>query len=363
MRYLFLLALCFVLLASDTHAQLSGLVNRARRAAQTATQDRTPETPAPQAATQRAPAVAPADEPLAPSGAMPTSPQGYAPGVDMWDWLKQLAFLSPGAASQGGALQPRTFSETGVVFPAPDARYQVVVRDAAGSVLTFQDLNLEVDRTFPAFGMLKLRNSPENRARPLFAMTPGTYRFAITAEGHEIGAATLDVAVQGTDDPFDTRTTTQVSGPWKDLGVLAYDDESDGLEFTFWISSDLASRDGARLRVHLYRGRERLTDDRASLALWKERPSWTAHTKGLYKERGQLTLSDLSDGDYRIEVAEEDAAPVRTYPFTVQGGAIVPHGRSALDHARPDFLTPSRGRGDRDRGIAGVERLVWIEAE
>ncbi|MEL6616579.1 MAG: hypothetical protein AAFQ43_12625, partial [Bacteroidota bacterium] len=270
------------------------------------------------------------------------------------------AFLQPNAEA---TLYPRPFSETSVVFPAPEARYQVVVRDGSGAVVTFQDLDLQVDRTLSAFGVLKLRNSPENRGRPLFEATPGTYRFAITAEGHEIGAMPVEVAVEGSDDPFDSRSTTTIQGPWKDLGVFAYDDETDGLEFTFWISSAVASRDGARMTVHLYRGSERLTDDRATLALWKERTGSTAHTKGLYNERGPLTLADLSNGNYRIEVGEEGASPARTYPFTISGGQIEPHSRSTLDHPRPDFLTPSRGRGDRDRGVAAIERLVWVEAQ
>ena len=290
---------------------------------------------------------------------MPTSPQGYAPGVDMLDWLKKLAFLSASDASD--IVPARRFSETRVVFPAPEARYQAVVRDASGAVVTFQDLDVEPDRDLPAFGELSLRNSPENRGRAPFTMAPGTYRFVITAEGHEIGAVPVTVVEETSDDPFDPRSTMYVTGPWKDLGVFAYDDEGDGLEFTFWISPEVGSEDGARVVTHVYRGSTALTDDRSKTSLWESSPGWTAHSKPLYKERGPLTLGDLADGEYRVELAEEGRPAARTYRFTVSGGAIVPHGRSTLDHPRPDFLTPSRGRGDLHK--MGLERLVWIEAD
>lgn len=370
MRTLLVATLSLLVFASDAHAQLGGLVGRARRAAQEAVQDRTPErqTPptqqaAPPAVAETAPTNASSDEPIAPTGAMPVSPQGYAPGVDMVDWLEKLAFIS-GTGSAEDVVYNRRYSETRVVFPVPDARYQVVIRDAGGAVVTFQDLNLDIDRDLTAFGSLSPRNSPENRARPPFTLQPGTYRFAITAEGHEIGAVPVTVVEEGSDDPFDQRSSLYVTGPWKDLGVFKYDDEEDGLEFTFWLSPAVASEDGARVVTHLYRGSTRLTDDRATTSLWESSPGWTAFSKGLYKARGQLTLGDLSDGDYRIELAEEGRPAARTYSFRVQGGQIVPHGRSALDHPRPDFLTPSRGRVDRGgSGMSAIERLVWIEAD
>lgn len=358
------LVLSLVLLASDAHAQLGGLVNRARRAVQGTTQqaERPATTAAEQTASQTAAAVS-SDEPLAPTGPMPVSPSGFAPGVDLLEWMEDLSPLRPGGDEN--AFRPLGFAASvPVIFPVADAAYQVVVRDAAGSPVTWQDLNYQALPELDAFGTLTLRNSPENRGRPLFVATPGEYRMAITANGHEIGAVDVEVKATTNDDPFDRRTTTTLVGPWTGLGVLAYDDDDDGsaandaLQFHYWLSPEGASKDGARYKAVLYRGSTRLNEDRgAEAAVWMSSPWWKPEDAQFFKDRGPLTLGDLADGEYRIEVGEEGRAPVHVFRFRMEGGAPVAHPRSALDHTpRADFLTPRRWRGQ-------MQYLVWLEAD
>ncbi len=377
MRFRSLLALIALLLAAPAaQAQIGGILNRARKAAEDAVRRDPPAqptppsaSPAPQTATveQAAAAAQPtvsSDRPLMPTGPMPVSPAGYAPGVQMLDWLTDLAKMRPSATAGSTEIVPRAFSETEVIFPDPEAAYQVVLSNAAGEALTWQDLNLIVDRELPAFGLLKLRNSPENRGRPAFIAEAGSYRAAITANGHEIGGVDFEVVVEASDDPFDSRSTVTMRGPWTTLGALVYDDDDDGsaandaLQFYYWISPTLASSDQVRLQAAIFQGSERLTETRgAEHSLFSNTPGWHTANAQFFKERYPIVLGDLADGDSRIEVFEEGLDPVHVFRFRMEGGVPASHSRSALDYTpRSDFLAPRRNLGD-------VDTLVWLEAD
>ncbi|MEO0557677.1 MAG: hypothetical protein AAF170_05770 [Bacteroidota bacterium] len=377
-----LVALLALLLAvPPADAQIGGLLNRAKKAAQDAVQREAPErpaapqttqAPAPQQAAAVTPPVTTDDAPMSPTGPMPTSAAGYAPGIDMLNWMQKLARMRPAATAGATQIVPRAFSETPIIFPVPEVAYQVVISTASGDPVTWQDLDVQIDRYLPAFGVLTLRNSPENRNRPVFDAEAGAYRAAITANGHEIGGVDFEVTVTGSDDPFDSRSTITMSGPWQTLGALTYDADDDGsaaqdaLRFHYWLSPSLASADGARLTAAIYRGTTRLNEKRGAEAIVRQSmPWWDAEDAQFYKDRGALVLGDLSDGEYRIEVAEEGRDPVHVFRFRMEGGQPVAHTRSTLDYTpRADFLTPRRGKlGRNSIDMAGMENLVWLEAD
>lgn len=374
--------LALLLAVPSAQAQIGGLLNRAKKAAQDAVQREAPERPAtPSTSPQPAPAqqataavqqAVADDAPLTPTGPMPTSPAGYAPGIDMLNWMRNLSAMSPSAAAGATQIVPRAFSETPIIFPVPEAAYQAVISTANGDPVTWQDLDVQVDRFLPAFGVLKLRNSPENRSRPPFNAGAGSYRAAITANGHEIGAVDFEVVVETSDDPFDSRSAVTMHGPWQTLGALVYQDDDDGsaandaLQFYYWISPTLASAEQVRFQVAVFRGSERLTEKRGTEhSVFASTPGWRRADAQFFKERYALVLGDLSDGEYRIEIFEEGHDPVHVFRFRMEGGQPMPHTRSTLDYTpRADFLPPRRGTlGRNGSDMAGMENLIWLEAE
>ena len=93
----------------------------------------------------------------------------------------------------------------------------------------------------------------------------------------------------------------------------------------------------------------------------------TVHDHALWKpdERTVFTLADLTsrDGAYTLTVLA-DGAPLKAFPIRVEGGAVVPHPRSAPSASpNPDFLTPRMVMGDRSNHRHYLADVFWLEAE
>lgn len=378
MRQLVAVLALLLVAAPPAQAQLGGLLNRAKKAAQEAVQRETPETtsstPTRETVTrqateaaQTAQETASSDGVLAPTGPMPISEMDYAPAIDTRAWYHQLSAMRSIRDPDNPTIADEYYASVRILFPVSDARYQAVITTATGEVVTWRDLKLEVDPRMPVTGHLSPEAGYADFERP-FEEKAGAYRIAITANGHEIGAVDFEITVEASDDPFVTSSAVSIQGPWQSLGVLSWrdaeDDETFRLEFGAWVSPDLTSADFGRFTYGLYRDGERLTDDDQLFGTTKaSEPGWGRWTKPFIVNRYPLHLKDLSDGDYEIRIAEEGRAPVRTFPFRIEGGVPVAHARSPLDYTpRADFLTPRTIESINSGNVFPVN-YVWLEAE
>ena len=363
------LALAAVLLAPSADAQFGRVLDRAKRAAEEAVDGAVNGRPAPEPevqstsapptstpasarpAAEAAPAVtaqsaaqsAAHDGPMPPTGPFPTGAGGHQTGIDvmtLWDDI--------GETRAGSTMRAPAVTATVVVFPSSGAVYEVVLTDGAGAMVAWAPLTYEANPDVSAFGAVSGDVREEIGA--------GTYRLSIRANGHEIGATAFEVRADGGDDPFDPRTTLTTSALTDGVASFIYPTEpagsgwgeewSDALRFQFWLPIQ-TSTDVVTYQASLMRGGTVLTSE--------HRYSRVSRGRGLYPSlrevtlvrasgaRGHapLTLDDLADGDYRIEVVTDGGATIATYRFRVEGGTPVAHSRSALGTTpRADFLLP-----------------------
>ncbi len=360
--------LALLVLAPTADAQFGRVLDRAKRAAEEAVdgavngrQASEPEAQAPPTSTPASPrptaeaaqavtaqSAAPADAPMPPTGPFPTTATGQRPAIDLHNWLHRVAYVH--AEQDGPTVEVRPFGSQ-VLFPVEGVTYQNVLRRADGSVVIWEEVELETDPEFPAFGTLKGARTYGLQVD----LEAGAYRASVTANGHEIGALPFEI-VQTTagDGLYDTRSVFSVRGPWTDLAVLVLDEGLSRREWAdpmdspvslrFWLPPSLHGEQGGRHRATLYRGSTVLNDDDDRATFPSPGYGWWLRSVAFSVPLGSgETLRErlTPDGDYRIEIAEEGRAPIRVYRFRVEGGTPVAHPRSALDTTpRADFLTP-----------------------
>ncbi len=360
------LALAAVLLAPTADAQFGRVLDRAKRAAEEAVdgavngrqasepEAQTTPTSTPPTSSRPSPETAPvstapsaAGGPMAPTGPFPTGAGGHPTGIDvmtLWDDI--------GETEAGSTMRAPAVTATVVVFPASGAVYEVVLTDGAGAAIAWAPLTYEANPDVSAFGAVSGDVREEIGA--------GTYRLSIRANGHEIGAAAFEVRADGGDDPFDPRTTLTTSVLTDGVASFIYPTEPAGsgwgeewdgaLRFQFWLPIQ-TSTDVVTYRASLLRGGTVLNpgDRRGSVnrgrglypSLREVTFARVIREGGATRGYAPITLDDLTDGDYRIEVTANGGAPIATYRFRVEGGTPVTHPRSALDTTpRADFLLP-----------------------
>ncbi|WP_412068897.1 hypothetical protein [Rubrivirga sp. IMCC43871] len=356
MRHLVLIALCLGLIA-PADAQGGSLRDRARRAAANAA-DRLRQTEAPAPTDLDAPSAAPdsAANPTVPDAEAPAPRTGPAPGVDMLDLLKHaMPAFDTGRVSTYGT--PIT-----AVFPA-EGTYELAVLDAGGGTVAAHAFVAEPVGGVAAFAHLDL-------ARLDYEPMPGDYRVAVRLDGAVIGAVPFTLTRSQSDDPFNPVVMWGVEGPWDRTGVLSFEsgDANAPVELTYWVHPREMSQDRASVRVRLFRDGTRVSAHEDDLTVFKSYRGWTSLTTAIHVDnggrRGQLRRDALADGDYRVEIVEDGAAPFRTFRFTVDDGQIVPHERSALDYTpRADFLTPRSLRRSSNRELYEMVDRVWLLSE
>jgi hypothetical protein len=376
-----LVLLVAVLLVPPADAQ-GRLLDRAKRAVERAVSDRdrevetppavaTPQAPPTEAAPAAvpAPAAAPASDPMPPTGPMPTTAAGIAPAMDWLHWARTLSDVR--VEQEEPAVRVFPLSDQ-ILFPVEGVTYQRVLRHADSRLVDWEEVELIVHPTLPAFGTL-ISDRPFGLEAHL---EPGHYRAVVTANGHEIGALPFEVfRLTSGDGLYDSRATFGARGPWNDLGVLNLKDRD--VEFRFWLPGSTHDEpEGGRLLARLYKGSTVLNEEDGarvyvSTPVYPWRDRWVTFSSPPGPMRSTPMIDRLTDGEYRIEVAEKDQRPIRVYRFRVSGGEVVPHTRSALDHTpRADFLTP-RSVNTRDispttigpRDGRGAGHIVWVEAD
>lgn len=341
MRTLLLLALTAAL-AAPADAQIRSLQDRARRLASDAVERvRSAE-----------PATATSAETSASDNA-PTDPNQLLPAIDLYDLLWATFYDNTGMFSTASV--PLT-----AVFPA-DGDYDLAILHPDGRLVASSELTIQRSTTTPAFGIL------QSHGRFSYEPAPGDYQLAVRLDGAPIGAVPFTLRRTESDDPFDPVATWSVEGPWRTTGILwAPTDDADGkVTLTYWLSADEFTADRTRVREVLYRNGERVSAHESEHTMFASFAGWTVKQQQINGDnggrRGTLDRSDFVDGDYRIEVGEEGAAPVRVFRFSVSGGQFVPHERSALDYTpRADFLTPRSLRRMGNSELRTPVDQVWM---
>jgi len=339
-----LLAVAILVFATDAHAQLGGLSDRVRRAAAPVV-DRMERTPA---------------EPEVPT---PATGWGSAPAVDAHSLL-HVAF----APTRGTFF---TNEDLIAVFPSESGTYALVVLGGDGSEIARQGLVARPvvngqGQALPAFARLASTGPLTYAGDP----APGPHTVAVLLDGSPIGALPVTVTRGGSDDPFGPAASWDLEGPWTSLGVIRVGpDADDYVVAEYWIDPDEMSEPGADVVAVLSHEGRRLTPEDeggepiyGSARPWRER-SDRLDIEDVPRERA-MTRADLRDGAYTLEVVEEGGRTLRTFRFRVEGGAFVPHERSALDYQpRTDFLTPKAVRKLRGQDRYALVDQVWMTAE
>jgi hypothetical protein len=213
-----LVLLVAVLLVPPADAQ-GRLLDRAKRAVERAVSDRdrevetppavaTPQAPPTEAAPAAvpAPAAAPASDPMPPTGPMPTTAAGIAPAMDWLHWARTLSDVR--VEQEEPAVRVFPLSDQ-ILFPVEGVTYQRVLRHADSRLVDWEEVELIVHPTLPAFGTL-ISDRPFGLEAHL---EPGHYRAVVTANGHEIGALPFEVfRLTSGDGLYDSRATFGARG-------------------------------------------------------------------------------------------------------------------------------------------------------
>ncbi|MGB3543868.1 hypothetical protein [Rubrivirga sp.] len=267
-----------------------------------------------------------------------------APAVDHLDLL-----LRFDDAYTGGRVLHK-LTDLRVVFPDPDGGYSFAFLDASGSPVTSADAELGPIDPSSAFATLQLA-SRLTFDRPT---EPGSYTLAVLHNGGVIGAIPYDLEVAASDDPFDTRESIRMEGPWRSTGVVRFDrDNGDSahLEVDVWVRQDeLGSEE---FETELHRDGQKISGEgRGNTAYTPD--VWRAVTLSFrYPDQSAVDRESLTDGSYRV-VITSGGREIKAYRFEVEGGSVVAHPQSDLaTQPRHDFRTPRTLEDD----------VFWIEVE
>ena len=186
---------------------------------------------------------------------------------------------------------------------------------------------------------------------------PGEYTLQFKINGEVATRFSFSATKEASDDPFHPASGVKVTGPWSRTAYLrpkAFKDKQ-ALELVYWRGSlDLlpnSQQDHAQAQ---------LVQDGKLIAHSKKKTSnLIADSRGHHYEMGTLELyqpheedsapnavpfamSQLDDGEYELNVLRlSDQSAFRQFAFSVAGGKIQHHARSALDYEpHHDLIVP-----------------------
>jgi len=170
--------------------------------------------------------------------------------------------------------------------------------------------------------------------------------------------------VAGGDAYNPTRTWVR-DGPWRTLAFIAVptDQPTTALRVCWWSSiREFASRAPGGVTARIRRGTTEVGRTRGPLHVsdndWQHR---CADLSVPPAERTLLNMAGLTDGSYTLALEADGGVVVKRFPFTVRGGQIAPHARSAVDYSPSTAHLPPRAilrSGNRH----ALFTISWLEA-
>ncbi|MEZ4701976.1 MAG: hypothetical protein R2834_16710 [Rhodothermales bacterium] len=281
--------------------------------------------------------------------------QGYQPAAE-YQSLLNLRFYEANGGFNVDGLQ--------VVFPPQGAEASLVVSGGGGAPVTIP-LRVEPAGDFPAFGRLVANSGPG-----IFQLNKaGDFTMTLQVNGEAV--TTLPFTLEGgsSGDPFNPKTSYRRAGPWADLAYFSapVDDPAGLVKINWWSSlrevPDAGSR--AMLTVHILKGGKEVAATTSNTVLSND--DWQFFSREIARGSSEyLTLKNLAATDGGCEVViKADGKPIKTFPFTVAAGKLLPHGRSALDYApHTDFLSPRLV--DMSSGSSSSYKMLeayWMQAK
>lgn len=247
-----------------------------------------------------------------------------------------------------------------------DGRY--VVRDASGGVVGTSTMYGRGETSTP--NIVSVRSD----GLGVKIESAGAYTFGAEFEGDVVASVPVTVAIEGSDDPFDTRSMLRVDGPWRTHGYFIHGHTAPEtkLEFHTWHRNDEPGGD-ERTEVSIRRGGEEVafgsgnpngTSDGWRIVEYELFVAADRDPQGRFGRRATnarpWSVDAVTPGTYEIVVSTE-TAPLRS--FTVEGaaGAFTPHVRSDVNvEPRSLFLTPRRMTGQM---LNRPAQLYWVGPE
>ena len=256
-----------------------------------------------------------------------------------------------------------------VVFaPESAAAASIRIEQANGTELARYPLAGDYRMRDKAFGRL-----PVNGHARWQAPGSGDYRIVVNIGGADVTRFPFSVALRTSSDPFDPNTTARFDGPWRGLGYLVKREYRDTqlVDLVAWVGAiDLL--DGKRTDqsiARLYRGGTQIGHSRESAGHIDGSTPYKQQTYAFFAphearrahEAPPIGIADLTDGSYEIRIERSsDGKRLRSFPFSVKNGAIVPHPRGTLEHKpRDQMLSP---RVYRKGGNYEFHDVFWLTA-
>ena len=255
-----------------------------------------------------------------------------------------------------------------LVFPPEgQASYELVVRDAAGTVKGKAGLQVQ------GWSGLSVFDGLESLGVPVFQVgEAGSYVMSVDLNGEPITSYSFTMTAEESGDPFNPSTTFRREGPWRELGFLASPTGAPDqpLAFHFWTNADeLPEAKPQRADVRVLLGDE-------LVALYKDPVSvsgtkWRRHRRNLVTPEEPtgnhaFTLNKIlaRPGEYTVRV-ESGGEVVKSWPFLVKQGKVSAHARTDFStEPRTDYMVPKYI--DRSAGSSGGYRsfdVFWLESK
>ncbi len=193
----------------------------------------------------------------------------------------------------------------------------------------------------------------------------GELTLAFQAGGRTLTEVPVTLSQQTGGDAYNPTRTWVREGPWRSLAFLAVPtaDASVPLRFCWWSATrELPSRAQGVLTTRLLRGTAELARARGTATVSQD--DWQHLCRDLFvmpADRVMLNLAGLTDGSYSLVLEAERGAVVKRFPFTVSGGQIAAHPRSAPGYTPSTAHLPPRSilrSGNR----SAMFSISWLEA-
>ena len=193
----------------------------------------------------------------------------------------------------------------------------------------------------------------------------GDLTLAFQAGGRTLTEVPVTLSQQAGGDAYNPTRTWVREGPWRSLAFIAVPtaDATAPLRFCWWSATrELPNRAPGNVTARTLRGTSEVARMRGPLHVseddWQYRCSDMSVSPAA---RALLNLAGLTDGSYTMVLEADGGAVVKRFRFSVSGGQIAPHPRSAPGYTPSTGHLPPRSilrSGNRE----AMFTISWMEA-